>query len=402
MSLTSNAALLAGNSAQGGGNGNGELAGHVAETMAGLTRSFDRAYFLDCWRAHRFEDELWLKMGELGLHGVGVPEAQGGMGGGLTEMVLIMDLLSQAGLPSFLYALTCFSRTPIVRHGTPQQIERFLQPTLSGKQKICFAITEPDAGTNTYRITTRAERHNGGWRINGQKVFISAADHADLMMVVARTRPYTPGENRKDGISVFVIDAKHPGVELKPLNIELYSPEKQFQVFLTDVDVDDGALIGPEGQGLETLFDALNPERLLISAICVGLGDYALGKTVDYVNQRAPFGKPIGSYQGVQHGMARAKAHIDAARLMAYHAAHVFDGGGRAGAAANMAKLLASEAGTEAVDASIQYHGGYGFDADYDIITLWPMVRLCKTAPLNNEMVLNYIGEHVLQLPKSY
>lgn len=384
------------------GNGSGQLAKDVRETMSGVTSQFGRDYLLDCWRENRFVTELWDKLGELGLLGVGVPEKWGGMGGGLAEMVLIMDLLSQAGTPPFLYALTCFSREPILRHGTPEQIEQFVVPTASGAAKICFAITESDAGTNSFRITTRAERTGSGWVLNGNKVFISGADHAELMMVIARTRPYKEGAERKEGLSVFVIDAKAPGVELSPLNIEMYLPERQFQVNFNDVEMPHHALIGPEGEGLATLFDALNPERLLISAISVGLGDFAIAKTVAYVQQRAPFGKPIGSYQGVQHPLARAKAHVDAARLMAYCAARTFDAGGKAGPSANMAKLLASEAGIEAVDAAIQFHGGYGFDEDYDIITLWPLVRLFKTAPLNNEMILNYIGEHVLHLPKSY
>ncbi|MBI3991888.1 MAG: acyl-CoA/acyl-ACP dehydrogenase [Candidatus Lambdaproteobacteria bacterium] len=379
-----------------------ELARHVADTMAALTKIYDRGYFLTCWREQRFEAELWSRMGELGLFSVGVPEEQGGMGGGLAGMVQVLDGLSSAGLPTMLYSLTCFSRTPILRHGTPEQIERFVKPTMSGEKKIAFAITEPDAGTNTFRIATKATPHKGGWRLNGAKVFTSAANHAELMMVIARTRPYTPGASRREGISVFVIDTNHPGVQMTPLNIELYSPEQQFQVFFNDVDVGPEALIGPEGQGMETMFDALNPERLLSAVLCIGVGDFALAKTIDYVKQRAPFGRPIGAYQGVQHPMARAKAHLDAARLMTYYSAHAFDAGGNVAATANMAKYLGAQASVEAVDAAIQFHGGYGFDADYDVITLWPIVRLFKVAPLNDEMILNYIGEHVLGLPKSY
>ena len=385
-----------------GTNGDSELAASVRETLAGITSQFDRQYLLDCWRKQEFTTALWNKMGELGLLGIGVPEEAGGTGGGLAELALVCDLLSQAGLPPFLFTLTCFARTPVVKHGTPSQIEQFVTPTATGAKRMCFAITEPDAGTNSFRMSTKAERTAGGWVLNGQKVFISGAADADLMMVIARTRPYQEGGDRKDGISVFVIDAKAKGVELNPLNVEMYLPELQYQVYLNDVEVPEDALIGPEGKGLTTLFDALNPERLLIAATCVGTGEYALSKVVDYVNQRAPFGQPTGSYQGVQHPLARAKSHLEAARLMTYFAARLFDSGGQAGPAANMAKLLASEAGVEAVDAAIQFHGGYGFDVDYDIITLWPMLRLFKTAPLNNEMILNYIGEHILHLPKSY
>ncbi len=382
--------------------GQDEMRGHVRETVAGLTKKFPREYWLKCCREEVFIEEMWQAMGELGLLGLGVPEEQGGTGGGLTSLVYMTDLMSQAGVPTLMLIVTGFSRVPLIKLGTQAQIEKYVTPSVSGKVKIGFAITEPDAGTNSFKITTHAEKSNGGWVLNGQKTFISGADHADYMLLVARTRPYQPGKARSDGISLFMVDMKAKGIAMTPLNISIMTPEKQFTIFFDDVRLDEDALVGPEGEGITGLFDALNPERLLASAISVGIGDFALSRTVEYVRQRAPFGKPIGSYQAVQHPLARAKARIEAARTMMYQAARFFDSGGKAGTAANMVKLLASEAAVEACDAAIQFHGGNGFDADYDIITIWPLARLLRVAPINNEMVLNYISERVLGLPKSY
>ena len=379
-----------------------ELTKGVRETVIGLTKRFPREYWLKCSNEDRFIDEMWESMGDLGLLGLSVPEEYGGTGGGVTAVVLLQDMLARAGVPPLMMVVTGLARIPILKYGTPEQIERFVTPTVSGKMKICFAITEPEAGTNSFKITTSAKKDGSGWVLNGQKTFISAANQADYMLVVARTRPYKPGEERKKGISLFMLDLKSKGIELQPLNIAIVGPEKQFTVFFDNVKLPEEALIGPEGDGMAAMFDALNPERLLTAATAVGIGDYALGRTVDYVKQRAPFGAPLGSYQAVQHPLARAKARIESSRIMMYQAAKFFDMGGNAGPASNMVKLLASEAGVEACDAAIQFHGGNGFDTDYDIITLWPFARLMRVAPINNEMLLNYISERVLGLPKSY
>jgi acyl-CoA dehydrogenase len=199
-----------------------------------------------------------------------------------------------------------------------------------------------------------------------------------------------------------MVPVRARGVELQPLDIEIVQPDRQFMVFMDDVEVGADALVGTDGAGASVMFDALNSERLLVAAMALGLGEYALGKAVAYARERAPFGRPIGAYQAIQHRLARAKAHLEAARAVMYGAAKAFDRGEPAGPACNMAKLLASEAGVEACDAAIQVHGGYAFDAGYDVSTIWPLVRLFSIAPVNNEMVLNSIGEHVLGLPKSY
>jgi alkylation response protein AidB-like acyl-CoA dehydrogenase len=243
---------------------------------------------------------------------------------------------------------------------------------------------------------------DGGFVINGQKAFISAADEADHMLLIARTA--SPGEpvGRDRGFSLFIIDRASPGVELVRMDIDWYAPERQFEIFLSDVEVPASALIGEAGRGFEYLFDSLNGERILIAAWAAGLGRYALGKAVAYAKQRAPFGTPIGGYQAVQHPLALAHAHLEAARLLIYAAASEYDEGLEAGPHANMAKLLASTAAGEALDVAVQVHGGHAFVAETDIATLWPMVRAMRTGPINNESILNYIGQHVLGLPRSF
>lgn len=374
----------------------------VKEATRGVTAQFPRDYLRECIKDGRFPEECWRALGEFGLLGLSVPEEHGGSGGGVLEITALMETLAEAGIPMLFLVVTGLARVPIVKHGTLDQIERFVKPTVSGEKKLCFAITEPNAGTNSFAMSTLATRDADGYRLNGQKVFISGADEADWILVVARTTKASEVEHRSQGMSLFVVDAKDPNIKLQALNIQSEAPEKQFLVFFDDVRVPADNLVGEEGRGLAGMFDSLNSERLLVAAMSVGTGDYALKKAVDYANTRAPFGRPIGSYQALQHRMALAKAELEAARLMMYAAAAAFDRGETAGAQANMAKLLASRAGTQAVEAALQTHGGYAFDRDYDVVTLWPLARLMEIAPINNEMLLNYIGEHVLGLPKSY
>ena len=373
----------------------------VREAAKGITSKYTREYWLDCARSGRFTDEMWQSMGDLGLLGLGIPEEYGGSGGGFSQVVALMEVLAQAGTPPLYLVITGLARVPIVKYGTDSQIRKYVTPTVTGEKKLCFAITEPEAGTNSFVMKTSARKIDGGWVLSGQKVFISGANEADLMLVVARTSPYEKG-SRKSGLSLFVIDAKSSAIEKHRLNIAITAPETQWMVSFNDVELSDDALIGEADMGANYLFDALNPERMIVAAMSLGIGDYALKRTVEFINMRAPFGKPIGSYQGVQHPLARAKANLEGARHALYYAAAQFDAGLDSGPSANIAKYLASEAGVEATDAAIQFHGGNGFDTDYDIITLWPLARLLKVGPINNEMMLNYIGEHVLGLPKSY
>ncbi|MDP3808051.1 acyl-CoA dehydrogenase family protein [Hydrogenophaga sp.] len=374
----------------------------VQEAARGVTTLYPRSYILQCIKEDRFPDELWQKLGEFGLLGLSVPEEYGGSGGGVLEITALNEALALAGVPTLFLVVTGLGRVPIMRNGTPEQIRKFVTPTCTGEKKLCFAITEPNAGTNSFAMTTLATSDGDGWVLNGQKVFISGARDADYMLVIARTTKAGEVKNRTEGISLFVLDMKTPGIQLTQLNIQVETAERQYMVFFDNVKLPADALIGEAGKGAKLMFEGLNSERLRAAGAAIGLGDYALAKAVAYSKDRKPFGKPIGSYQALQHRMAQAKAQIEAARLMTYNAAERFDAGEDAGAHANMAKLLGSQAAVAAVEAALQTHGGYGFDRDYDIVTLWPMVRLLEIAPINNEMLLNYIGEHVLGLPKSY
>ena len=375
----------------------------IQEAARGVTKQYPRSYILQCIKEDRFPDELWRELGKFGLLGLSIPEEHGGSGGGVLEITALNEALALAGVPTLFLVVTGLARVPIVRHGTKEQIAKYVTPTCTGEKKMCFAITEPNAGTNSFAMTTLASPDaDGGWTLNGQKVFISGARDADYMQVVARTTKAGDVKHRTDGMSLFVVDMKTPGIKLQQLNIQVETAERQYMVFFDKVKLPAEAVIGEPGKGAKLMFEGLNSERLLAAGAAIGLGDYALSKAVAYANERKPFGKPTGSYQALQHRMALAKAELEAARLMTYDAADRFDNGEDAGAHANMAKLLASRAAVAAIDATLQVHGGYGFDRDYDVVTLWPMTRLLEIAPINNEMLMNYIGEHVLGLPKSY
>ena len=380
-----------------------QLIADIREAVAGVTARYDRAYFLRRAREGGDFDEIWEAMAAQELLGVGVPQELGGTGGGLTGTTAIMETMSQAGVPPLLYASTSFSREAIIRHGSEAQIADLVVPTMAGKVRTCLAVTEPDAGTNAFAMRTRARRvDSGDYVINGQKVFISGADHADRLMLIARTGPLDGPVGRRSGFSLFAVPRTLPGIELRRMDIPWYAPERQFEIFLTDVEVPAEALIGREGEGFECLLSCLNQERVMISAWALGLGDFALRKAVAYAKQRAPFGKPIGSYQAVAHPLALAKANMEGARHVMYQAAAQYDDGRDAGALANMAKLLSSRAALEALEAAIQTHGGHGFVVENDVVTLWPMIRVLQIAPLNNESILNFIGERVLGMPRSY
>lgn len=369
-------------------------------------REFMRVIFEE----RRFPEELWQVMAEVGILGAIVPEEYGGTGLGLLAMVLALEAFSAAGLANTMAVLTTMDTMAILRGGTEEQKRKWLPRIADGSLKFAFAITEPDSGTNSFRIRTLARREGDVYRLNGHKAWITAADVADYILVVARTVPYDEvvrqGLPKAYGMGLFLVDRRAPGVSLKPMNTMGIEGYQQFNVYLDDVEVPADHRIGDEHLGAQVLFMALNPERILAAAIAVGMSEYALRKAVAYANERRVFrDTPIGAYQGVQHPLAQIKIKQEAARLLTYRAAWAFDQGlpiQEVGAYANMAKYMASELAVEAVDRAIQTHGGNGFVVEYGLIPLWAPARLLKTAPINNEMILNYVAEHVLGLPRSY
>lgn len=376
-----------------------ELIQMAREAVRGVTVKYDRAYYLQRAREHGHIQDMWEAMGVQGLFGLGAPEEYGGSGTGVTAQIAAMEMLAEEGVPPSLYTTQALTRTLILAHGTEEQKQRFVPPVVAGEKKFAFAMTEPTAGTNTFGMATKAVKvDDDTYRIRGQKTFITGIDEAELLMIVAQTTD----ENGDSGLSIFVLDLPATGISWDPMEMLTFAPGRQFMVYFDDVLVPAANRIGAEGAGKKVLFHALNPERFMTSAQAIGLANLALAKGADYAKVRAPFGTPTGAYQAVSHPLAKAKAHVEAARLMLYTACADYEAGLNDGVRANLAKYLASSAADDAIDAVIQTYGGSAFDIESDIVTLWPKIRLARIAPLNNEMALNFIAEKTLGLPRSY
>ncbi len=370
-----------------------------------VSQQFDRRYWMTYADKHQPPKELMAQVASDGFLGLMVPEAYGGAGQGMMEMALFMEGLSNNGIPLLsLVVNSTMSLALIAMHGTEEQKQKYLPAACRGEIKFCFAITEPNAGSNSIEITSIAKSDGkGGFRLNGQKVFITDANCADYAMVVTRTTARADVKKKTDGFTIFMVDMKKKGISKTLIPVAFPVPETQWQVFFDDVALTEADVLGEVGKGFNILFDTLNPERIILSGLCTGVGRFALKKAVAYANDRKVFNNtPIGAYQGVQHPLAMARSEIEMASLMALKAAWAFDQGLPAGEFANMAKYAAAEAGIHAVDSAIQCFGGNGFTKEYGMYDLYGLVRLLRTAPLNREMVLNHIAEHVMGLPRSY
>lgn len=377
----------------------------IRDFVRQVARKYGRDYWLAKAREGAFTEELWGELAAGGYLGMMIPEKYGGGGLGMQEMAVLLEEMSRQGIPLLLLVVSSVMDAPLIaRYGSEALKEQHLPSVAQGQSRLCFALTEPTAGSNSFRISTRAQQDGDFYVVNGQKMFISAADQADYLLVVARTTGYEQAQDKREGLSLLMVDRRAPGITLQPLEMGVLHPETQFAVFFDDVRVPRGDLVGEEGKGTKYLFDALNPERISAAAVAVGLGQFVLEKAVAYAKERVVFDAPIGSHQGLQHPLAVAKTNLELAALMTRYAASVFDSGDKvaAGAYANMAKLAAADAATEACDLAIEVHGGSGFSTDADLITVWPFVRMLRTVPVSREMILNHIGEHVLGLPRSY
>jgi acyl-CoA dehydrogenase len=322
------------------------------------------------------------------------------------ELALAIEEVAASGAGAaagFLFILNSdFGAVTIVKHGNEEQKRRYLPGLAAGTLEFCMALTEPGAGTNTSRITTTARRDGDGYVVTGQKVFISGADRAGGMLLIARTSPAPEGSTRTQGISLFLLDPRSPGIEIRPIDkLGIHMSSTNF-VYFDNVRVPASGLVGEEGRGWRMLLDTLNPERIATTATCVGTGHLVLRLAAEYARERKVFGAPIGTHQGLTFPLAECKAQLELARLMNYKAAWAFDRGLSCGDETNMAKYVAAEAAFRAADQAMQVHGGYGYTTEYHIERYWRDVRLFRTAPVSQEMTLNYIAEHVLGLPKSY
>ncbi len=368
--------------------------------VADIARSFGPKYYTARAAEHRPCAELWAALGVAGFIGVNIPQEYGGGGAGLTELAIVCEELAAQGTPLLLLLVSAaISGEVITEFGTDEQRKTWLPPLAAGTSKVVFAITEPDAGSNTHRLATRAVRDGDEWVLSGTKHYISGVDEAAALLVVARTGTDEAGRAR---LSLFVVPTDAPGLHRQPLPVDLLLPERQFILTFDDVRLNAAALVGAEGDGFRQVFHGLNPERITGAALCVGIARHVLGAAARYAGERQVWSEPIGAHQGVAHPLAMAKIDTELAALMMRQAAWQHDQGEQAGESANMAKYAAAEAALAACDAAIQTHGGNGVATEYGLLPYWGLARLLRIAPVNREMVLNFVAQHSLGLPRSY
>ncbi len=371
----------------------------LRKTVAEIAAKYGHRYYAERARGGLKVDELWNELSDAGFIGVNVAEKYGGGGMGITELAMVCEELGAAGCPLLAMVVSpAICGSVIGRFGSDAQKSQWLPGIASGKTKMAFAITEPDAGSNSHNLATTARRDGDGYWLKGTKHYISAADEADQILVV--TRSGTDETTGQGELSLFIVDAD--GLDKSLIPVEIVSPEKQFTLFFDDVFVSVERLIGSEGDGLRQVFAGLIPVRITGAAIGVGVGRYALERASEYARERSVWGTPIGTHQGIAHPLAEAKIETELARLMTYKAAWLYDQNLDAGEAANIAKYAAAEAAIHALDQAIQTHGGHGLSTEYGLADLWGGVRLLRTAPISREMILNFVAQHSLGLPKSY
>jgi alkylation response protein AidB-like acyl-CoA dehydrogenase len=375
----------------------------LREAVGKIASRYGHEYFSAKVKGGGRTTELWQEAAGAGFLGVSIPEQYGGGGMGISELAIVAEELAAHGCPLMLLMVSpAICGTILARCGTPEQRRRWLPGLASGERKMVFAITEPDAGSNSHRLATVATRDGGGgWSIRGTKHFISGVDEAEAILVVTRTG--TDPASGRGRLSLFIVDSDAPGLERTIIPLEIAAPEKQFVLFFDDVAVPGERLLGGEGDGLRQVFHGLNPERIIGAAGANGIARYALAKAAGYARQRSVWGGPIGAHQGISHPLASAKIEVELARLATQKAAWAHDQDRPdAGETANMAKYAAAEAALHALDAAIQAHGGNGFASEYGLADLWGMTRVLRTAPVSREMILNFVAEHSLGLPRSY
>jgi alkylation response protein AidB-like acyl-CoA dehydrogenase len=368
--------------------------------VGAIAARFGGDYYVEHARAGTPCDELWSTLGDAGFIGVNVAEEHGGGGGGLVELAIVCEEIAGQGAPLLLLLVSAaISAEVIGEFGSPELRKEWLPGLASGRTKVVFAITEPEAGSNTHRLATTATRDGDGWVLRGTKHYISGVDEAAALMVVARSGRTSDGSPL---LSLFVVPTDAPGLVRTPLPVDILLPDKQFVLHFDDVRVPAEALVGEEGAGFRQVFHGLNPERITGAALGVGVARYALRRAAEYAATRRVWDVPVGAHQGVAHPLAQAKIETELAALMTHKAAWLHDHGRPAGEAANMAKYAAAEAALHALDVAVQAHGGNGVASEYGLLPYWGLARLLKIAPVNREMILNYVAQHSLGLPRSY
>jgi acyl-CoA dehydrogenase len=375
----------------------------IRDEIRKVCREFPDAFWREIDRKKEYPEAFVRKLSELGWLAALIPEEYGGTGLGMTEASIILEEINHSGGVATACHAQMYTMGTLLRHGNEDQKRRYLPKIASGELRLqAFAVTEPNAGSESTRIQTTATREGDKYIVKGEKIFISRVLQSDLMLLLARTTPYDELKDKTNGLSVFIVDLREAKGKLEIKSLDLMINHHTNQLFFDGVEVPAENLIGEEGMGFRYIIDGWNAERILVAAEAIGDGRWFIERAAKYASERVVFGRPIGSNQGIQFPIAKAYAAIEAADLVRYQAATKFDRKEKCGAEANMAKLLASEAAWEAANACLTTHGGYGFATEYDVERKFRETRLLTVAPVSNNLVLAYLGQHVLGMPKSY
>ena len=378
---------------------------NIRDTILKHCSRFPEEYWLAKDRDGTFPDDFHRSMAEAGWLGVAMPEAVGGSGLGITEAAIMMQAVAESGggmaAASSIHG-PVFSMQPIALFGTADQQQRMLPPILRGEDRMCFAVTEPNVGLDTTKIKTRAEKRDGGYLVNGEKIWISVAQVANKMMLLARTTPLDQVKRKTDGLSLFFTDLDRSKIDVRLIHKMGRHAVDSNMLFISDFWIPESDRIGAEGEGFKIILHGLNPERILLGAEAVGLGRAAIRRAAAYARERIVFDRPIGMNQGIQHPLAKCWAQLEAANLMVMKGATLFDQGRDCGIEANAGKYLAAESGFEACHTAMSTLGGMGYAQEYHVERYLREILIPRTAPVSPHMILNYIAEKVLELPKSY
>ncbi|HJV84393.1 MAG TPA: acyl-CoA dehydrogenase family protein [Noviherbaspirillum sp.] len=376
----------------------------VRDAIRDLCAQFPAEYFRKIDEARGYPEEFVNALTKAGWLAALIPQEYGGSGLGLTEASVIMEEINRAGGNSGACHGQMYNMGTLLRHGSEEQKRTYLPKIASGELRLqSMAVTEPTTGTDTTKIKTVAVKKGDRYVVNGQKVWISRVQHSDLMILLARTTPLSDVKKKSEGMSIFIVDlheAIGKGMSVQPI-LNMVNHETN-ELFFENLEIPAENLIGEEGKGFKYILDGLNAERTLIAAECIGDGYWFIDKVTKYVNERMVFGRPIGQNQGVQFPIAKAYVNVEAASLMRYKACQLFDAHKACGAEANMAKMLAADASWEAANACLQFHGGFGFACEYDVERKFRETRLYQVAPISTNLILSYVAEHVLGLPRSF
>ena len=377
----------------------------IREAVRKVCSDYPDEYWAQKDAEHEFPWEFYNAMAQGGWIGIAIPEAYGGSGRGITEASIVLEEVAASGAAmngATALHLSIFGMHPVVKYGTEAMKQAYLPRVAEGDLHVAFGVTEPDAGTDTTSITTAARREGDHYLVRGRKVWTTKALIAERVLLLVRTTPKDKVQRRTDGMTLLLAELKRPEVQISAIDKVGRNAVATCEVVYDDLPVAVTDRVGEEGKGFRYLLDGLNAERILIAAEALGIGRAALRRAVDYANERVVFGRPIGQNQGVSFPLGEARMRLDAAELMIRKAAWLLDSGQPCGAEANMAKWLAADAAFQAADQAMQTHGGFGYAKEYHVERYWREARLMRIAPISQEMILNFVTEHVLELPKSY